>query len=62
MLDDRTDRLNVTLGRAGRADVTVTLMKGMSSTGGGVQSGGADLPFASHVQEISVTRDGVSWR
>jgi hypothetical protein len=57
-----TDHWVVTLTHPTRGNATVTLMKGMTSTGGSVQIGaGAAVPLRSDVQGISVTDDGPIW-
>jgi hypothetical protein len=61
-LQDLGDRWQVSLSHPVRGSAIVTLMKGMSSTGGSVQIGtGAVTPLNSGVQGIRVTDDGPVW-
>ncbi len=43
------------------AATTITFQKGMASVGGSIRIGGADTPFRTGVQTMSVTGDGPRW-
>ncbi|MEP6484963.1 MAG: hypothetical protein ABJB01_10980 [Rudaea sp.] len=61
-VQDFTDHWVITLTHPTRGNATVTLMKGMTSTGGSVQIGaGAAVPLRSDVQGISVNDSGPVW-